>query len=688
MLSNLTPSDRVLVEKYLRLTHAGLLRELPLPVDKTVTRLGEQTRLKAAYVPVPFSVRTGEHSPALRGEGDPVAHLINSLTEGERVLIIGEPGMGKSVVMSMAFAQLADAYFAAGDCPLPIHIKLATLDAGADDAEPGGHVVWPPLLRPLSSAARTAMLDRGQVMFLLDGLDELPTFKGGPSNGSIWKRLSATLEYPAAVSCRESYHALKVSGTDFAYLFSEQMELLPLHFADQIDPYTELYCTAMGRPGLAPRIARGLKRNSHLITVLSRPLMMSMTVSVLFIQYAEADGDAGQVEDALDLTGSAFLTAEIYRQFIRRWLVREQRKEQATPSGSQLQWFEKQDILERIAWSIFTNSKSLRSGYGSFRLADLIIPARRADAITESWLRDHPGPTSVDAREACREISERTFLISSNGETGLQFAHKSFFEFILAQHVYNSLSREIGDDEVAALLFIPLPDEVIDFLREILHWSASGRDRADRLSNVRSNLLNAIRRLPQTTATLMSRQQAANLVPIVAEPASRQTIRQVARDQHAFIFRAIAVGEALHHDDSSMLDEFLQRMDVDPIAASYHMGYNRIYYSDQALTSESFRDDGGSICGSFIKNCIRHLTMQPRADGSIPYFSIRSQALASVRLMLEDPVRAHRLTREDRPSLEDLQRLCDEPDHAQSSEYERQRQELKPLLNRVLGLRT
>jgi hypothetical protein len=195
------------------------------------------------------------------------------------------------------------------------------------------------------------MLDQGRVIFLLDGLDELPTFKGGVSEGDIWERLSATMEHPTAVSCRESYHALKVAGTDFAYGFTERLELLPFDFKDQVGPYADLYCRAMGRVELAPRIAQGLRSNTHITTVLSRPLMLSMTVSVLFEEYAEiSDAAGGGVEDALDLTGSGFLTAEIYRKFIQRWLVREQRKDQVDPTGSHLPWFEKQELLQRIAW--------------------------------------------------------------------------------------------------------------------------------------------------------------------------------------------------------------------------------------------------------------------------------------------------------------------------------------------------
>lgn len=685
----MTSHDRVAIERYLRLTHQNLLRELPLPTDKKVTRLTQQTKLKAAYVPVPYQVRAAEYSPAREGDGDPVDQLTASLVDsGERVLVIGEPGMGKSVVMNTVFAELADSFLSDKESPLPVYVKLAALDAS--DTLPGerSQVVWPPLLREVSESTRQKLLDRRQVIFLLDGLDELPTFKGSASDASIWQRLASTMEYPTAISCRESYHALKVAGSDFAYEFSERLELLPLNFQDQVAPYTRLYCQAMERPDLADRIANGLKNNAYLRAVLSRPLMLSMTVSVVFEEYVEAERrETGRIEDALDLTGSNFLTAEIYRKFIHRWLIREQRKEQPNPTAPQTQPQEKQEILERIAWSIFTNSKSLRSGYGSFRLADLIIPETRVREIVASWGDKHGRDYSAKQVGAvAREITERTFLINSSGRSGFQFAHKSFFEFMLASHVYSSLTRPMTDSALAVLLAIPLPDEVIDFLREILHWAAVGQDGVERLANVRSNLVNAIRNLPQANSTLMPRQQAANLAPIVADPATRQEIRQIARKQHAFIFRAIAVGEALHHHDSTMLDEFLERMNVDPIAVSFHMGYNRIYYGDQALTADSFRDDGGGACGSFFKNCLRHLTMQPRADGSVPYFAVRSQALASIRIMLEDPVRARRLNAEERPALEELHKLCSSPDPDQSGEYETQRKRLCLVLARLLGV--
>lgn len=68
----MTSHDRVAIERYLRLTHQNLLRELPLPTDKKVTRLTQQTKLKAAYVPVPYQVRAAEYSQRERATATPL----------------------------------------------------------------------------------------------------------------------------------------------------------------------------------------------------------------------------------------------------------------------------------------------------------------------------------------------------------------------------------------------------------------------------------------------------------------------------------------------------------------------------------------------------------------------------------------------------------------------------------------
>ena len=116
------------------------------------------------------------------------------------------------------------------------------------------------------------------------------------------------------------------------------------------------------------------------------------------------------------------------------------------------------------------------------------------------------------------------------------------------------------------------------------------------------------RRADNPTTVSWPDSQAANLLPIVATPRTREYLRGiVASEGHPFIRRAIAVGEALHHQNPEFLDAFVASLDTDERARSFHMGYNRIYYGDQPLSRTNFEDDGQPECTRFFRACIRHM---------------------------------------------------------------------------------
>src|SRR5260370_34962076 len=116
---------------------------------------------------------------------------------------------------------------------------------------------------------------------------------------------------------------------------------------------------------------------------------------------------------------------------------------------------------------------------------------------------------------------------------------------MVARRLYSEAALHTADIEhLLALLSMPFPDEIIDFLRELLHWSKTSEETAPRRRNVEQSLLDVLQTGRQSDDSLMARQQAANLLPIVATPPTRLYLRGViASDDHPFIRRAVAVWE-------------------------------------------------------------------------------------------------------------------------------------------------
>lgn len=660
------------------------LQELPLPHPIEEKILARKISSRSAYVPVPYrafppgSSQTKHRRQIHEKPDDPVDMLVDLLDKRESAVILGGPGSGKTLLAAMTFARMADTYRRTrGRSVVPLFLRLNAINP-TDKAEPNRQsaaALFPAAIKDLGHYTLDRLLDNGRACVILDGLDEVPT-TGAPRRTAsrMPTDLVFILQKTTIVTCREAFHNLYVDTDRVAAYLGTEIELLPLTYSGQVIPFVHRYCNTLGHPDLADTVLGIFAHNPSVTETLSRPLMLRMTVDILATEVE--DGDRRIVERML-LTGSDFLNAQIYEEYVRSWMRREQRK----VNHPSLTADQKLSLLERIAWQIFCNPARADTGYGSFELGDLTIDRPTLLATVDAWIRDHPDPLQrVNRSNVMAEIEERTFLIVTERGDTYRFAHKSFFEYIVAKHVYNQLAQQNTDARMLVeLMSMPFPDEIIDFLRELLHQSKTQEETPQRRRNVEQSLVAVLRADAGVSDALMARQQAANLLPIVASLGTHQYLRQVAAsDDHPFIRRAIAVGEALHHQDPEFLNEFVSSLDTDERARSLHMGYNRIYYGDQPLSKTLFEDDGSPECSRFFRACIRHLEIDR-------YRYIRTMALATIRLMLADPPRRAELVAHEAEGLRRVRAICGVPDPGLGVVYERERTALASCIDEIFA---
>lgn len=666
--TGLTRRERSIVQEYHAGAVADLVRELPLPCDDAEGSFADQILAKSAYVPPPYRVESGSGSRRSRQsttDREPVGVLIDFLGRDESVLVLGDPGSGKTILAALTFCTLAD-QFVSGDrnAPIPVFIRLNSLMTDAGGAPATLVELLPDGFRRFGAERLERLLKERRFRFILDGLDELPDSRTTHGTGiRMPRQLIDLVHHPVVVTCRVAFHNLYVDGDRVKDCFDAALHVLPLTYEGEIVPFVERYSAGLGMGDSAPEILDMLRSNESLSETLSRPLMLRMTVDVLSHEIEESGPDAAR---RVLLTGSDYLNAQVYESYVDSWIKREHAKSE----DPQLRPYEKLEVIGHIAWQIFRSPVRSDAGYGAFELRDLLIDRKHLVAAIDEWLQDEAGGRGreIDRRTAIVEIEERSFLIVGEQGDAYRFVHKSFFEYLLARHVYHALARPAhAAGDVAELLSLPLPDEVIDFLRELLHRSKSPNEEAYRRGNVEQSLLRVLTADPASESGLMARQQAANLLPIVASEPTRRQLRLLFRsEEHPFIRRAIAVGEALHHEDPELLDAFVVDLFEDPRTRSFHMGYNRIYYGDQPLSATSFEDDQGIDCARFFRACIRHLQLDR-------YRYLRTMDLATLRLMLDDQSRCGPLLEKEAANLREVLRICARPDPELGQEYERQR---------------
>lgn len=691
----LSRANRTAITNYLTASVRGMLHDFQLPIPSSIPRqqLGDELRSQSAYIALRSKV-TGASiarrlmNPDAAQPQDPKEVLADLLARGQRIMLIGEPGSGKSLLCQLTFADLADTFVKTkGTSALPLYIRLDELTPAWDppSSQAGSQ---PPVsttgLHPSLAALRLLipglqedalllLVKERRLVFILDGLDELPSSRAPHQVvNRIPPQMMSFLDFPSVVSCRDNFHSIYVDADKISSRFDTNIRLLPLEYQTQIIPFVKLYCRSIRRADLIAPVTQMIERNDRLRELLSRPLMLRMTVDVVAFEL-EQRGYSSVPDDLL--TGSDHLTADIYERYVNGWIQREHSKS----DDPQLDSDEKLSLVEAIAWKIFSTPGRTNAGYGSFELSDLLITKSELADVVHEWAAENPHHGSSEVK-LLQEIESRTFLVVGHRQSSFRFVHKTFFEYLLARFVYQRLCATTSLQRLNSVLSLALPDEVIDFLREILHRVASDLAEGNQREAIEQSLLRLIQQEPSSQVVgLMARQQAANLIPIVASSATKARLRtEVTPNQHPFIRRALAVGVALHDDDASLLDQFVQELDWDDTARSYHMGYNRIYYGDQPLSHSRFEDDGGRECLRFFRACIRHLELDR-------YKNLRPMAFASIRLMLNDVGRREFLLDRELNTLKDLFQRVNAAQPNASPQYEREREALAQSLRAAIG---
>ncbi|HEU5269521.1 MAG TPA: hypothetical protein VFU36_06310, partial [Jatrophihabitans sp.] len=612
----LSSHERKLVASYLASAMDDILRALPLPSTPHDQYRSYRGRLaaKAAYIPAPFIFR--EKSPKWQrqpttGRGDASLLCEARAARSCSTIILGDAGTGKSLIAALAFATLADKFLQSNqsrDIPVFLRLNLMATTSGHEySADDFPLEVLPPKLRLLGDERLTSLIRADALVLVLDGLDELG-ISGAPRHhiGRLPPILLPLLHRRRfVITCRDAFHKLYVDTDRLSAQIDAEITLRPFDYEAHVIPFVQEYCRANNASYIAQQVLDIVSSHPVFLEILSRPLMLAMSVDVLCEQIKTSGAEVAA--QALKLTGSDYLGAQIYEWYVEKWIGRELAKGavQSLPAELML------GVVGHTAWAIFTNPTRVDTGYGAFDIQDLLISYANLEHTGADWLQHHPGANAqTDLPTLITCVTERTFLIVNHGGESYRFVHKSFFEYMLARHVHSRLADpHYSQIAPADLLSSPLPDEVIDFLRELLHRSVAeaGAERAQ----AESTLLAVVQQTAGEPSKLMARQQAANLLPIVANGPTHALLNEMVSSdaEHPFVKRAIGVGYALHHANSRLLDHFVQSMDTDADALDFHMGYNRIYYGDQPLSRTDFRDDLGEHSTRFFRACVRHLQL-------------------------------------------------------------------------------
>ena len=318
---------------------------------------------------------------------------------GGRVLLLGEPGAGKTITLFNYGLEAIDHYLANPDAPIPFVVQIsAWLDYGKPSIGDLITTVDP----DLKDVEINQIIDSGRALLLLDGLDELGSQERTMENG----KLSIIDPRPEFVKIIPENNRIVLTCRQEDYFkIGEQVQLTgavtlePLS-ENQIENYLSHY----------PELLKVVEETPNLLQLLSVLLMLSCFTEA----YVENGMLAQNLQD-LD-TSSNDLRDEIFRRLVEKRYRHEERKSASS-----------------LPYSLETIHEEL--GF----LAMMQILYGRGENEIEIDLSYDDGRLFV-------EQMEHLNLISTPRKSYLQFSHLLLRDYFCFNFCINGLVN--GDEEI------------------------------------------------------------------------------------------------------------------------------------------------------------------------------------------------------------------------------------------------
>lgn len=270
----LEKEERQALSTYLHKERADIF--LSLAPGSTTLSIGDIVGSDELFIHLPWANYQG----AVRSE-ELIGYLIHVLSQAKRILLLGEPGQGKTTVLKRVFTIMADRFLQGSRDVVPIYIPLRDVTHLADESGGTLLLLWKFLRNkqnpfPMSYKHFISLLRKNGIIFLFDGFDEITVEL---SQRSINERISSEMFSPLSVlSCRRNFYELYLSTSAIQQNYLEKIELLPLKFTDHAKQYITAFCNKKSIE--SEKIIRTILGSQELLDLAQRPLLLIMMLDI------------------------------------------------------------------------------------------------------------------------------------------------------------------------------------------------------------------------------------------------------------------------------------------------------------------------------------------------------------------------------------------------------------------------
>jgi len=556
--------------------------------------------------------------PNRRSENELIQYLLDSINKNKSILLLGEAGQGKTITTLFILYNLTESYNIGSIKKIPIYIPLSSLiDSFRTSSNNGTEAELYKYLRensnnpiPMTESTFARKLKSKKFIFLFDGFDEL--FNHIDQKDIVLKSKSNLFNQLSILTCRINFYENFLIYSAISETYIEKVQMLPLDF-DSIKEYVPKYFSIMRREHNQSTSAIEERKLLELISsegsifdLARRPLLLMMILDVF--ADPRTQGDLIQSKNNFGIT-------QLYKMYTEKWLDKESQK-----PPSILKWEEKDKIVEKLAWELYSSATPSSSTYGQttmgFDRNNLLI-------ILEKSLNRF---RDVSKNDIIDDICLRSFLIRSYNDK-YSFIHKSFFEYYVAKHIYSSL--KINWKKTRDSLLHSTPNEIARFIEEFLF--TCGNNQEEVLKKIESNLKTTY--LKSNTHSLTDqiiREHACYYLSCLSTPTATDFIKDLyMKESDKLPQRGMIVGLIVHCHDMEIVNKYVKMLEEDNDVAQINLAYMMAYYGDMPLSSVYENIDRYDV-NNTLRNCITHLDDEKhRFHWAIDLFTLRY--IASIR---------------------------------------------------------
>lgn len=569
------------------LTHKRTQMLSALLPGSTNLRVEDIIGNKGLFIPLPWEMLQ-DTTPST----NLVRYLIDMLSAGKRILLLGDAGQGKTTVLKRVFNLLANRFLNGPKqtYPIPLYIPLREFSSLAGSAT---EILWSHLQDelPLSFDDFVSLMRKREFVFLFDGFDEI---RGELTQQSINERAASKIfALPSVLTCRKSFFEFYLSMSSLQEYYPQWIELRPLTLTQSVSRYiTSFYQHKQNKKpqksSITPEsIISTIQKSQELRDLARRPLLLVMMLDI-FTDFKETKEEDWSV-------------TKLYGKYTEKWL-----KNEAAKPGSLLKWNEKAQLLQEVSWLTYTAKVSTSSPY-QLNQSETFTQNELASILKNIASRYHP----ITEPQLLDELCFHTLLAVSEGDN-YYFLHKTFHEYYVAKYIFERMrirsQQTHSTTAIGEILQEVLPFEVVTFLKEMLNSTEIAQSERDLIANNLINVYQAHRGDDLRLVTI--RQHASHYLASLGTPHAVQFLERVYQEEpNKWVQRGIMVGLALYCDRMDILEKYITMIRSDPEAASINLGYHLVYYGDQAQEN-GYYDQKGKRCDGTLRSLFRHLSIE------------------------------------------------------------------------------